>query len=496
MKMLPTLTTLALSTTRIQAAIIPQEDAKIPAGTQSSHIDLVYTTEYRTVYAQPGPTAGPPAPAPTPTPTPAPPYAQNLTRTSVVTVMTTLNTTTSSSIYRAPPGQRCGRLKSSSLAGTGGYNSPAPSDHLQYGPGVPGPATSANGTLNLSNLPKFSYAPWESSSTSQGIATGSLVEGHASSAIIPPPTSTIVLVPVKTTAIVVVPIHPSSTALVVVPTQPPIVARIMSAAHWERGVKPKFNSEILDAVETMIPGGVVHMLPRAGPNIVDTIIQHGIWESHTHDAHSLKDGEYGATTPNNLGAFGRVPEKQSPAAPQDMAVSPTLTTTCKDNGEKGEEEDDEEDTTQTSKTTITTIKSLKRSSSSATLTTTTTTSTTSTKLTKPTSNPTPTPKPRPPPSPSPSTQPPTPNLHTSILHTSILHTSILHPDPRCPYPYPDIYCGPRKTTLITVTKPPASSASGSAAMAPSSKGGKEKKEKETKKETKSKAWCPYPGQEC
>jgi hypothetical protein len=35
---------------------------------------------------------------------------------------------------------------------------------------------------------------------------------------------------------------------------------------------------------------------------------------------------------------------------------------------------------------------------------------------------------------------------------TVVHTSAIPADPRCPYPYPGIYCGKPKTTLITVTE--------------------------------------------
>jgi hypothetical protein len=37
-------------------------------------------------------------------------------------------------------------------------------------------------------------------------------------------------------------------------------------------------------------------------------------------------------------------------------------------------------------------------------------------------------------------------------------TSVMTPDSRCPYPYPGIYCGEEKTTLITKTKKKTASA--------------------------------------
>ena len=61
---------------------------------------------------------------------------------------------------------------------------------------------------------------------------------------------------------------------------------------------------------------------------------------------------------------------------------------------------------------------------------------------------------------------------------SHVYTTSLSADPRCPYPYPGIYCGNVKTTLATQTKKNRDEATS------------------TSKEPKSSSWCPYPGRGC
>ncbi|KAH6629814.1 hypothetical protein C7974DRAFT_193669 [Boeremia exigua] len=62
-----------------------------------------------------------------------------------------------------------------------------------------------------------------------------------------------------------------------------------------------------------------------------------------------------------------------------------------------------------------------------------------------------------------------------------VHTTILSADPRCPYPFPGVYCGEPKTTLVTEARSAETSA-------PTATGGSGKP-----KET---GWCPYPGLIC
>lgn len=66
----------------------------------------------------------------------------------------------------------------------------------------------------------------------------------------------------------------------------------------------------------------------------------------------------------------------------------------------------------------------------------------------------------------------------------VVHMSIVSADPRCPYPFPGIYCGKPKTTLVTETRigeafptimPPSTMQTG---------------------EPKGDGWCPYPGRSC
>ena len=65
-----------------------------------------------------------------------------------------------------------------------------------------------------------------------------------------------------------------------------------------------------------------------------------------------------------------------------------------------------------------------------------------------------------------------------------VHTSVVSADPRCPYPFPDVYCGAPKMTFVTETR------SGEASMtsAPTTTGGDGK--------PRASGWCPYPGLRC
>ncbi|KAI0592392.1 hypothetical protein TUN199_00554 [Pyrenophora tritici-repentis] len=73
----------------------------------------------------------------------------------------------------------------------------------------------------------------------------------------------------------------------------------------------------------------------------------------------------------------------------------------------------------------------------------------------------------PPSSPKPSSTaivivPITPSLHATpsdkptSTQLSKVYTSVQSPDPRCPYPYPGIHCGPPKTTVVTKEQKPTS----------------------------------------
>ncbi|KAF2854788.1 hypothetical protein T440DRAFT_542341 [Plenodomus tracheiphilus IPT5] len=461
---------LAFSTSFIQAALLPREEARIAAEALSKYIQNVYITEYSTIYAQPYPTATPPLP---------PTSVQNLTRTSTVVVTTTLHATgrSSNSDYGAPPGLRSGRLKPSSLISTSDFNWPTPSSYLQYGPGFPSPTPS--GFLDPSGLPRFTYDPLPQSSV-HVVPPGNSLEGRTTlepttppGVAVPAPSTTVApYEPVRTTAIVVVPVHPSTTAIVVVPTRPPGVARgnVMGPglipAAGQDGVMGHLHrnsqSEVQDAIETMIPIGVARIIPRAGPVGIDTTIEHETWESHKHVSHNINEGEFGAIIPV------RLPSKDEEDQTDNFPVrQSTPTPTDTDN--------DIEDITSTSETTITVTKTLKRSSSSPSATT--------------TAIPTPS-----------STTHSTASLPSPT--TKDVHTSILTPDPRCPYPYPGVYCGTPKTTLITITKAPvkskssAASASTTAPPSSSSSSSEEDKKKQGKEKKTSKSWCPYPGQEC
>ncbi|CAO2649111.1 Nn.00g100600.m01.CDS01 [Neocucurbitaria sp. VM-36] len=45
-----------------------------------------------------------------------------------------------------------------------------------------------------------------------------------------------------------------------------------------------------------------------------------------------------------------------------------------------------------------------------------------------------------------------PSQMPSANFESLIYTVAMSADPRCPYPYPGIYCGKQKTTLVTNTK--------------------------------------------
>lgn len=65
-----------------------------------------------------------------------------------------------------------------------------------------------------------------------------------------------------------------------------------------------------------------------------------------------------------------------------------------------------------------------------------------------------------------------------------VYTSIIPEDPRCPYPFPGVYCGEPKTTLVTETKQARASTTSDTTSAMASEKPKES------------GWCPYPGKIC
>lgn len=67
-----------------------------------------------------------------------------------------------------------------------------------------------------------------------------------------------------------------------------------------------------------------------------------------------------------------------------------------------------------------------------------------------------------------------------------VRTSIMSPDPRCPYPFPGVYCGDPKTTVITKTWDKEASMT-SAPVAPEGNNGAA---------GTGAGWCPYPGGQC
>ncbi|CBX90451.1 predicted protein [Plenodomus lingam JN3] len=324
MKLLYNLTILAFSTTLIQGALLSRNDTEISGGGLSNRVEYVHVTEYSTVYVQPNTST-------------APPGGWNFTQTSEVVVTTTLNTTTSSSTdtyHSTIPAQSSVRLDSSSIHGTGVFNWPAPSSQPQSRP-----AASVSATPALSHLPKFSYAPSRTScskcrivgtgkpslgrtsippSTGAGsaiyastsrVATVSVettaivvVPVHPSSlgfVAVPthPSTPAVVIVPThpSTPAVVIVPIHPSTPAIVVVPTHPPVAAKAMNYTGrlgQSVGIKP----------ERDIHQDIAHVLPRAGPTVINTTIEHGTWSYHKHGANNVEveHGDLAAILPNTL----------------------------------------------------------------------------------------------------------------------------------------------------------------------------------------------------
>lgn len=67
---------------------------------------------------------------------------------------------------------------------------------------------------------------------------------------------------------------------------------------------------------------------------------------------------------------------------------------------------------------------------------------------------------------------------------TVVRTSIVSRNPRCPYPFPGVYCGEPKTTLITETR----SGRSSTTHAPSGK--------DVEDMPKESVSCPYPGMKC
>jgi len=65
-----------------------------------------------------------------------------------------------------------------------------------------------------------------------------------------------------------------------------------------------------------------------------------------------------------------------------------------------------------------------------------------------------------------------------------VYTSIIPEDPRCPYPFPGVYCGEPKTTLINETKKAKASATSDTTSTMASEKPNES------------GWCPYPGKTC
>ncbi|KAJ8115667.1 hypothetical protein OPT61_g2736 [Boeremia exigua] len=65
-----------------------------------------------------------------------------------------------------------------------------------------------------------------------------------------------------------------------------------------------------------------------------------------------------------------------------------------------------------------------------------------------------------------------------------VHTSVISANPRCPYPFPGVYCGEPKTTLITETRSGASSTTSVQTS------------ESVDTRPKESGWCPYPGLKC
>jgi hypothetical protein len=65
-----------------------------------------------------------------------------------------------------------------------------------------------------------------------------------------------------------------------------------------------------------------------------------------------------------------------------------------------------------------------------------------------------------------------------------VRTSIMAPDPRCPYPFPGVYCGDPKTSIITKTRDKEASITSAPVALEGNKG------------AVGAGWCPYPGGRC
>ncbi|KAI8935774.1 hypothetical protein NX059_007294 [Plenodomus lindquistii] len=282
----------------------------------------------------------------------------------------------------------------------------------------------------------------------------------------------------------------------------PVVANkgVVGGAHnrtIERGPRSKTKHTTrpstgpADEIEAMIPGGVSRMLPReASPAGVDTAVEHGTWESHVHARGNWIPVP---ALPKNQARSNWIPVPKLPKNHARSNEEEGDEEDDKENDEENDEEDDEEDEsdawipvpepakgnnnaaaatafvspptsngtpedvvdiTSTIKTTMTVTMTVQPSSllpsSSAKQTSVKPTLTPTPKPSssvKPTTKSVATAKPKPTPAPSSSKKTkPTPEVHTSIKSA----------DSRCPYPYPGIYCGKPKTTLVTVTAKPSS----------------------------------------
>jgi len=301
---------------------------------------------------------------------------------------------------------------------------PSPTDNLTYGPGLPGPAPSGG----LGGV-------W-----AQQCRTLVPMEPQGGAA----PVST--LLPAKTA--ILSPLHPPTTALVVVPITTNLPTRM---AEFESRTDGNFAWVIgANGIVECFPGhkspgcadfvaqstpppvnrkGSGDFLPGYGsilaPRAVLTPavekskknemseIEHGSWIRYYHDAEPLHDDELGPLIPIDS-TNENVREEHGEATTN--AGLPLVS--CSD-----------VPTDVASLSTMIITKTLKRTSST------------------PTSRPIATPA-----STIASAAHKTDTSSSSHPQIEDVHTSIVTADPRCPYPYPHIYCGEPKTTLVTISK--------------------------------------------
>lgn len=223
--------------------------------------------------------------------------------------------------------------------------------------------------------------------------------------------------------------HSSSAALPVRSTARACPAPSSGSKGGSTPMSTLLSAKMTATAVTSTPALVVVPITTNLPNRVAKIdsrndgkkIEHGSWTKYSHDVEPLNDGEFGAiilTHNKNTVVRDRLREVAAAAADAVPVSCPEVRTYTSN-------------AVSTSKMIVT-----KTSKSTS-------------------STPTPTPTPT-------STSKPTPTIMTTTRKpdappappqkTPDVHTSIQSADPRCPYPYPRIYCGKPRTILVTMSK--------------------------------------------